>query len=151
MLVIAVGDDQTDRPTRHAVIFEGLRLRENGAQQDNRLVVERSALVGVVVRAVHLDRLVERYEWVQHEPVEVPAVREHAVPLLGIAERVEDDIVSIPDGFGIARNESDRAGVVGHHRDEADFTRRHVVDVDADPELDLLTNVADVDDAHRCR
>jgi hypothetical protein len=89
---------------------------------------------------VHADDVLEGPEGIEDEAIEVAGVEEDAVLLLGGEEGIEDEVVTLADGAGVA-GVLDGAGVIGHDGDEDDLGGLDVIDADAEPGLDLSTEV----------
>ena len=81
-----------------------------------------------------------RYVDEEHPPVQVAGVGQHRLSLLAGAERVQHQVVPVPDRLGRAR-EANGARVVGHHRHQHHLARLHVVDRDPQPSLDARPQV----------
>ncbi len=151
MLVLPVADDQSDRPTGHAVLSELLSLGQDRGQDDRGLVVERGPLVRVVVARVHALGILDRTVGVEDVTVQVAGVQEHALTLLGTVEDfLDDQIVTVTQDLGVT-GKADRPGVVGHHGDEQHLAGVDIVDVHPETGFDLSTDVVQVQGEHRGR
>ncbi len=140
----AVGDDEGDGAARDAVVFELLRLGEDGREDDGGLVVERGHAHGVVVRGVHGGDAGEGRVGVEDGAVQVPGVGDDAVALLGVLEGVDDEVVTSAYSVRVLA-EADRARVVDEHGDQHDFACGDVVDGDAEAGGDVGADVGDVE------
>ncbi len=137
-LVSAVRDQERHRAGSNPVRLELARLRDDRAEDDDRLVVERRPVIGAEVRPAHPDRLVERAVRKEDGPVQVPRVGEDRVALPARPERVEDQVVPFADDPLVRFH---RTGVVRHHREEDDFARLYVIHRDPEPGLDLRAEI----------